>query len=222
MLISMMSGIAAPWAIYGIEASSWGSKAALRKFYGCAFPIDADGHFATCRHVLPREIDANEILVAGHLTLDKCFKVEEIRRHHGWDFAIFHCDTPTQFPYLWVPELNLGDDVFAYGYHDWFLQDKELHIVPQLHKGHVTATPRIAVGTCAVPLPWYQLSFPTPPGFSGSPIYHEVGDGCFAAGMIVESISSEFSGVPISSGKAISGLEIRSLARELGVACIGR
>ncbi len=219
MLLSMKSGIAAPWAIYGIDASSWGSKASVKRFYGCAFPIDAEGHFVTCRHVIPREVKADEILVAGHLTQDKCFKLEDVQNHPRWDFAIFRCNTPTLFPYLWVPELNLGDDVFAYGYHDWSFHDKELHIVPQLHKGHVIATPRIDVGICPVPLPWYQLSFPTPPGFSGSQIYHEVGDGCFAAGMIVESISSEFSGVPIVSGKAIAGLEIQALARELGVQC---
>jgi hypothetical protein len=63
MKLSMTSGIAAPWAIYGIEASSWGKDALLQRFYGCAFPLDEHGHFATCCHVLPDDVGADELLV---------------------------------------------------------------------------------------------------------------------------------------------------------------
>ena len=218
MLASMKSGDAAPWAVYSIDADSWGGEAQFQNFYGCAFPIDEDGHFATCRHVLEDQQES-QMLVAQHPNQKKCFRLEDILMHEECDFAIFECDTPTLFPYVWEPELYLGDEFFAYGYYDWIRKQSNLHIVPQIHKGYVTATPTVEAGTCAIPLPWYQLSFAVPSGFSGSPLYHEVGEGCFAAGMIVESIQSEINEITITSGKALSGSGIRSLAEDLGFEC---
>jgi hypothetical protein len=204
MLLSASTGIAAPWAVYGIWADSWGGTAKLKEFYGCAFPIRQKGAFCMCSHVLPTTVSDDEILVIQHPTDSKCHKIISAQRHRKYDMAIFFTDLSV--PYCLMhegDELLLGEDVSAYGYYDWRRDGTNLLITPQFHKGYITATPRIGDGLSQLPLPWYQLSFPVPNGFSGSPLYHQIdNEGLKIVGMVNESKVTEISGVTLQLGRS--------------------
>ncbi len=204
-------GMCAPWAIYGVRSDSWGGKAIFKSFYGCAFPVSRNGVFCTCKHVIPEHIPDDEILVVQHPLDTKCHKVQKIQSDKVLDIAMFSVAVEVLYLPLHNSELPLGTDVFAMGYYDWTKNGQNLVIVPQLHKGHITATPRIDVGTCLLPNPWYQLSFPVLPGFSGSPLYMHSDNayGFEIVGMVCESVVTELAGIRLQHGRAYPSFSVK-------------
>jgi hypothetical protein len=88
-------------------------------------------------------------------------------------------------------ELLLTVPVFAYGFYDHTIENGNLITIPQAYSGTITATPRRNDSKLATDLPFYQVSFPTFPGFSGSPLYAEVSGGHALAGMLFGNRSSK-------------------------------
>ncbi|HSL22950.1 MAG TPA: serine protease [Vicinamibacterales bacterium] len=175
--------------------------------YGTAFPFPVwhGGIFATAAHVVKSASVAGEV-VLGRLGHDiPGYGVERAEIFENFDFALLKCPGLEKFPPVNLEmqaSLRLFDDVSAVGYP--FSVDPE-HLVAT-HRGfagHIVACRQL------YRLPGqpfgYELSFPTPPGMSGAPLMHRGRDGstrCY--GFVVEHATTEFAGVSISLGIAVS------------------
>lgn len=190
-VIPGQSGLAAPFILYSITASSWGKKAFAKRLMGCAFPVCESGILVTCRHCT-ENISEEELLVVQHPTETTCHRVESISSHPTLDvsFITISAKTPL-WPSPILPELLLTVPVFAYGFYDHTIEEGNIFAIPQVYSGTITATPRRNDSKLGTLLPFYQVSFPTFPGFSGSPLYAEIPGGIALAGMLFGNRSSK-------------------------------
>ncbi|MDP2241731.1 MAG: serine protease [Burkholderiales bacterium] len=189
-LIPGNTGFSAPFVVHTIDPSSWGGEAKVKRFLGCAFPCASTGVLATCNHVI-NEIFEDEMLVVWHLTETVCYKANILAQHNKFDIAFLKIEAKTPlwaFPIL--DELPLGTIVDSYGYYDTCIENQILEIIPQMFTGTITATPTKNFGL-QTGLPFYQISFPALPGFSGSPLYADYEKGSALCGMIFENRSSK-------------------------------
>ena len=190
-LISGLSGHIAPFLVYTITRSSWQKGSHAKRSMGCAFPANGDGLLLTCAHVV-RDIADDEMLVVQHPTENHCYRLESVVIHQKLDIAILTIAAKTPF---WaqpiVAELPLAVNVFAYGYYDALIENNTVNIIPQVYSGTLTATPRRNDSGLATAMPFYQISFPTFPGFSGSPLYADVQGGSVLCGMLFGNRSSK-------------------------------
>ncbi len=168
-----------------------GGKAFAKRLMGCAFPVGDNGTLATCRHCTD-SIEQDEILVVQHPTETICHRVESTSPHPRLDISFITISAKTPlWPSPILQELLLTVPVFAYGFYDHTIEQGELIAIPQAYSGTITATPRRSDSTLATLLPFYQVSFPTFPGFSGSPLYAEVSGSYALAGMLFGNRSSK-------------------------------
>ena len=184
-------GLGAPMSVYTVDPTSWGGVARAIRFLGCCFPCSGDGTLATCNHVI-QDIDATELLVVQHPTESVCYKATIIGKHSKFDIAFLKIDAKTPYwPTPVLEELHLASSIWAYGYYDAVLENGKIDVIPQVFTGSITATPRRDFGLLTG-LPFYQISFPALPGFSGSPLFVDSqSDGAFLCGMIFENRSSK-------------------------------
>lgn len=189
-LIPGNSGLAAPYVVHTIDPASWGGKARVKRFLGCAFACSSDGLLATCNHVV-NDIAQDELLVVQHPTENLCYQPTIIGQHGKFDIAFLKLAIKTpHWPAPIMDELYLMTVVDSIGYYDTCIENYNLEIIAQAFSGTITATPRKSFGL-QTGLPFYQISFPALPGFSGSPLYADWKGGSVLCGMIFENRSSK-------------------------------
>jgi len=186
------TGIFAPFALYTIDPKSWGGKAYALRHLGCGFPVHPGGLLATCAHVVADVNSDKEMLVAQHPTEGVCHLIKKVTSHARGDFAVLELDCRFNVvPTAILGTLPLGVQSFSYGYYDYFIDNGEFNIIPQVYTGTITATPTRFKLPLQTKLPFYQLSFPCLPGFSGSPLYSQINDGHALSGMMFGNESSQ-------------------------------
>lgn len=189
-LIEGDKGFAAPFSVYTVDQRSWGEEPKAMRFLGCAFPCSGNGILLTCNHVV-QEIRDDEILVVQHPAEPNSYKAAVLGQHGKFDIAFLKIAANT--PYWPTPilnELSLASGIWAYGYYDSLIDNGKVEVIPQVYTGTITATPRRDFGV-PTDLPFYQISFPALPGFSGSPLYFDAEHGALLCGMLFENRSSK-------------------------------
>lgn len=189
-LISGAAGLGAPFSVYTAEKKSWPAKSYAKSFLGCAFSCSPDGHLATCSHVV-QEINEDHVLVVQHLTEGRCHKAEVLAHHSKYDVAFLKIEAKTpNWPSPILEEQLLASTVWAYGLYDSIIEEGSITCIPQVFSGTITATPRRLYGL-ATDAPFYQVSFPSLPGFSGSPLYVDLKHGSAVCGMMFQNRTTE-------------------------------
>lgn len=220
-LIDGNTGLFAPFAVYTVKPESLGSNAYALRLLGCAFPVQRGGVLATCNHLLNNLNTKKEALVVQHPTESICHHVKVVDRHPKHDFAVLHIEaTINSVPTAIRGELPLAVSSFAYGYYDCTIEDGKLTIIPQVFSGTITATPTKFKLKLQTVFPFYQLSFPCLPGFSGSPLYSDIQQGYALSGMVFGNERSEIIERVVTEYDDGSGRVIEKVGRvfESGVA----
>lgn len=183
--------------------------------YGTAFPVWHGGLFATAAHVVKSAVAAGEVVLGrlgGPGPGIPGYGVERAEIFEEYDLALLKCPGLEKFPPLTVEMQNhlaIFDEVCAVGY-PFSVDPEHLIATHRGFAGHIVASRQL------YRLPGqpfgYELSFPTPPGMSGAPLIHRGEDDvprCY--GYIVEQADTEFAGVRVSLGIAVSTAIFRSI-----------
>lgn len=176
--------------------------------YGTAFPVWHGGLFATAAHVVKSAVAAGEVVLGrlgGPGPGIPGYGVERAEIFEEYDLALLKCPGLEKFPPVNLEmqnQLAIFDEVCAVG-HPFSVDPEHLIAVHRGFAGHIVAS-RQLYRLPGQP-PGYELSFPTPPGMSGAPLIHRGDDDvprCY--GYIVEQADTEFAGVRVSLGIAVS------------------
>jgi hypothetical protein len=183
--------------------------------YGTAFPVWHGGLFATAAHVVKSAVAAGEVVLGrlgGPGPGIPGYGVERAEIFEEYDLALLKCPGLEKFPPVTVEmqnQLAIFDEVCAIGY-PFSVDPEHLIAIHRGFAGHIVAS-RQLYRLRGQPF-GYELSFPTPPGMSGAPLIHRGEDDvprCY--GYIVEQADTEFAGVRVSLGIAVSTAVFRTI-----------
>jgi len=154
--------------------------AETRRFIGSGFFVRSPETIISCRHVLEKPSAQEISFRTYHFKSNSWHEISDIWLHPKMDIAI---GTTKEFgAKVWRPftgTLTLGGDVSVFSYLEDDLGGR-VAILPSTSKGYIVNQP---VGLNAmVGMGVYTLSFPSLPGFSGSPV--EVFDSSCFVGML--------------------------------------
>jgi hypothetical protein len=161
---------------------------------GCAFPISPQGDLVTCRHVIERYDNDQKLLPVG-VWDDRRSRLFPVRRVEsadwgGLDLAVIPSafgDEPTgdYFPVLDPDRLQIGDDVFTWGY--YATDPRQLNRIRDgFFRGSLVSLEPGSAAVKETPYERLVLPYPVIEGLSGSPVltYHngaKVVGVCFAS-----------------------------------------
>lgn len=156
---------------------------------GTAFPIEPNGGFLTCRHVVDVELNENESLAVFDEERKRLVDIGEIKfpSDNALDIAYIpnalQAEKAEYIPFLQPRDLKVGEDVYTFGY----FNEHENHITTQdayfggkiVNFTHAPSSQHVAI----------SLPFAVIEGMSGSPIltYH---NGVKVVGMAIGSKSA--------------------------------
>ena len=173
-------------------------------FLGTGFWINSTGHFLTCRHVF-EALKQKQKPVIGQPFGDKSDSYIPIcrwRAHPDIDIAIGEVVSKKKRPVLekFEGQIATGLEVEAFGFMGWSKSGQTISIDARLLRGHVSRMHSDPVGLPARSI--FEVSFPSPSGFSGTPLMvsHRV------VGMLYGNIESKL--------QAFAMDEIRDGSRE--------
>ena len=147
---------------YGLEEIS---------FVGSCFLLNKNGLIATCAHIVEK-VSKDRRLFLSDISAGKCFRLENIKLHSFADFAVgFVNQSFDDFlkPYTGSCLGKLGHDVMNFGYTYAAIKGTNVAFDTRISKGYISRmnnerdTTLRCYGIC-------ELSFPSFPGCSGSPI----------------------------------------------------
>ena len=157
------------------------------RFVGTSFFVQSPRTLVSCRHVLESSTKGQDLYV-HHFMTTSWHRISDVWLHPRADIAVasvhdFGAKVMTPFS----GPLSLGGDVSAFAYMEDSV-DGTFALLPSVAKGYIVNQPagldRLTAG-----LGTYTLSFPSLPGFSGSPV--EIFDTSHFVGMLFNNKQTE-------------------------------
>jgi len=189
------------------------------RYIGVSFHFNDMGNIATCSHIV-QSLQANESLVGVEMYGEcLCYKVEDIRCHKKYDFAVGRVGRTNYRPVAihGKKDIYIGANLMAYGFTSNQVQNSKEEIHPRLFKGHVVRTHHepilpVSKSTC-------EISFPSLKGFSGAPLLFDKEEAS-VAGMLFSNFESSITLHQLTEidDKGNKFAEVAHRVVELGVA----
>lgn len=159
--------------LFAVAQGTSGVK--VKRFLGCGFWLDFEGHFLTCKHVL-EGLDEDHLPAIGQPwsdRRDRFVPVLSSTAHAKFDVAVGVAPSSAVKGVLprYLGPVGIGLDVQAFGCTDAGREAGSYHLDVRLLRGYVS---RFSEDPLGLPSPsLVEVSFGSPNGFSGTPLLVE-------------------------------------------------